>query len=134
MFTVIVAIIVVALLVLVWYVDPGLRSLRRFEAELAAREPLSDSAMLSEFFATENVSSDVPVRVRQILAEHMEYEAEKLRPDDNLDVYWNDLDMVYVFQEFETTFGIKIANKDLKNVTCTIRSLSQLILDKKCVA
>jgi acyl carrier protein len=118
--------VIAAVGILTWWFDP----LRHFEANMAARESLTDSAMFATFFEREAIPSEIPIRIRQILAKHMEYDATKLRPDDDLNVYWNEFDMIDVFNELEAGFGITINNRDAEGTTCTIRSISHLVFSK----
>lgn len=116
----------VALLLLVWWLDP----LRWYEKKLAARDSLSDESMIEQYFATGSVPHNVPGKVRQIFAKHMAYPVEKLLPDDDLNVFWTDFDMSEIIDEFRETFQIEIADADCERTRCTIRSVSELIVNK----
>jgi hypothetical protein len=116
----------VVLFVGVWFLDP----LRWYEKKLAAREPLSDASMIEQYFATGCVPPDVPRKVRQIFAKHMACPAEKLLPDDDLNVFWNDFDMSGIIGELEVAFQVKIIEKDCEGTPCTIRSVAELISRK----
>jgi hypothetical protein len=123
-----VVLVIVAFVVLfvgVWFLDP----LRWYEKKLAARVPLSDDSMI-EYFATGSVAPNIPGKVRDIFAKHMAYPAEKLLPDDDLNVFWNDFDMCDVIREFEETFEVTIVDKDCEGTPCTIRSVAELIARK----
>lgn len=122
------ALVVVSLLV--WWVDPSLRHLRRFAADLKDREPLSDAAMVSGFFAATDIEPEVPAQVRLVFGKHMGYPAEKLRPDDDLEFFWAELDMSGLIKELESVFGITIMASEAAGTPCTIRGVSLLVARK----
>jgi acyl carrier protein len=120
---------------LMWCLDPSLRALRRFEKEVADRDPMTDSAMVSEHFSRSPNVGAVAVSVRRIFAKHMVgYDAEKLQPDDDLTVYWDELDAADLIREIESAFEVSLSDKDLAGTRCTIRSVSHAISEKLAVA
>ncbi len=116
---------------LVWRLDPNLRRGREYEAELATREPVSDEELVSRYFATCALDSEVPVRVRRVFAKHMAYPTQKLLPDDDLEFFWAELDMVELVEELESGFGIVITQADTERTPCTIRAVSLLVASKR---
>ena len=118
------------LALLVWWLDPNARRERRFTTKLKVREPLSDAAMVSRYFATDDIVPETPGRVRRLFAKQMGYPADKLLPDDDLTFYWYDLDMIELMKELEVDFGIEITDKDAEGTPCTIRDVSLLVSGK----
>ena len=125
-----VAALIIVSAVLLWWLDPTMRRARSFKAKLKDREPLSDAAMVANYFATEGVALETPGGVRRIFAKQMGYPAEKLLPDDDLTFYWYDLDMIEVVREIEAEFGIELTDSDAENTRCTIRDVSLLVTHK----
>jgi hypothetical protein len=123
--------VVLAILVVVmplwWWLDPSRRRAVAFNAELVAREPLSDNDMLSRYFALDDVSPDIPGEVRRVFAEHTGYVAEKLLPDDDLNAFWADIDQSDLIKELESFFGITFKKADVERTPCTIRAVSMLV-------
>jgi len=117
---------------LAWWLDPYLRQCRKFKSELAAREPLSDSEMISQSFAASDIAAEVSARVRLLFAKHMAYPSEKLRPDDDLTFFWFELDMAPLIEELESGFAIKFAPEETERTPCTIRAVSLLVASKTC--
>jgi hypothetical protein len=115
---------------LMWWLDPDLRRGRKYEAELAIREPLSDEAMIRQYFAADDIDPEVPAQVRRVFAKHTEYPAEKLLPDDDLAFFWADLDMAELIEELESGFGFTITSAETKRTPCTIRAASHLVASK----
>jgi hypothetical protein len=121
------ATLAVVIFVLVWWLDPNLRRGRKFAAGLKTRPPLSDAQMISRYLAEDDVPAEVPGRVRRVFAKFMAYPAEKLLPDDDLTFFWVDLDMIGLFQELESGFGITISPAEAERIPCTIRGVSLLV-------
>ncbi len=122
-----IAVLVVVDLLLLWWFGPALRLFRQFDHELAAREPLPDAEWVARFFTTDDVPPEIPPQVRRAFAEHMDYPAEKLLPDDNFTFFWAELDMVLLLKELESGFGIVISKSDVERTPCTIRAVSLLV-------
>ena len=117
--------------VLVWFLDPNLRRGRVFTVELATREPVSNEELFARHYAPDEITYDVPGRVRRVFARHMDYPAEKLLPDDDLMFFWDELDMIDLIRDLEQEFGIEITKADVETVTsCTIRAVSHLVSRK----
>jgi hypothetical protein len=71
--------------VLFAYLHPDARKTRRYEAELAVREPMiSDEELYRRFFTSGEIAPDLPGRVRRAFARHMGYPADKMMADDDL--------------------------------------------------
>ena len=114
-----------------WW-HPSERQCRKFKRELAAREALSDSEMIFQYFAKDHLASEVPARVRESFAKHTGYPVEKLRPDDDLTFFWYELDLAPLVKELESQFGIKFTSEELERTPCTIRDVSLLVASKPC--
>jgi hypothetical protein len=124
------AVALVVLGALICWLDPTLKRLREFEAELDARAPLPDADLASPSIAEGDVPLDVLARVRQLFAKHMSYPPEKLLPDDDLGWWWAELDLYYLVKDLEREFGITIAPKDTATTPCNIRDFSAMIARK----
>src|SRR5688572_16708518 len=95
---IIIAIVVlIALGMLVWRFDP----LRKYEKLLFERQPLSDNEMIQRDFSSSTIAGTIAPRVREIFAKYMQYVAEKIHPDDDLQVYWHEFDMGEMVAEIE---------------------------------
>jgi acyl carrier protein len=112
------------------YLHRDARQARRYEAELAARDPISDDGLFRQCFGAGEVAPDVPGQVRRVFAKHMDYPAEKMLPDDDLRFFWADLDMVELIRELEAAFGIEITDEDAERTACTIRAVAQTVSRK----
>ena len=133
MATLAVILVPIAVAVLAVYFGPAARKAGRFEAELAVRDPVSDEELFRRFFTAADEFAHVPGPVRRSFAKHMEYPAEKMLPDDDLDFFWYDLDIVDVIRDLEAEFGIKFSAKDPAWTTlnkCTIRALTLYVIEK----
>lgn len=103
----------------------------RFEDEIAARLPLSDSGMFEEYFATGEMPRDVPVTVRKLFAQHLKLPRMNLLPDDDFSARLSNEDMERLLTDLEKTFHIAITGEEAGNAECTIRSMAQLVRAKR---
>jgi acyl carrier protein len=125
-----VATVVLIAVLLMWWLDPNQRRFRQYDQELATREPLPDAELVTRYFATDDVSPDIPPKVRRVFANYMLYPVEKLLPDDDFGLFWDELDMVDLIKELESEFGIVISRLDTERSPCTIRAVSLLVARK----
>jgi acyl carrier protein len=116
----------------VWVVlfHPDERRRRQYESLLASREPVTDEQLSQQFFNAGEIAPEIPGAIRTIFAKHMSYHAVKMLPDDDLNFYWNEIDMVDLVREVESRFGISISDLDAEHCRCTIRSVSMLVQSK----
>jgi hypothetical protein len=129
---VILIIVVTIGFLLVWWLDPTLRWLREFKAELKARKSLADDEFYEKFFANQSIPAHIPIRLRQTFANHMAYPAEKLLPDDDLSTYWHDLDAADIIREIQVECGVTFTDADLEQIrVVSIRELTKCILEKQ---
>ena len=122
--------VLVVLLLLLWRFDPDQRRFRRFDSQLANREPLPDAELVARFFATDSVPPKIPPQVRLLFASHMGYPAEKLLADDDFALLWAELDLVELIEELESGFSIDLSNSDVERTPFTIRAVSLLVASK----
>jgi acyl carrier protein len=127
---VILAVFLLVVVILSWVFDPSERPLRQFKSVLAARESLSDSAMMSQYFSPDFAGHDVPGTVRRIIGEQLGFPADKLLPDDDLSGCYPDLDLIELVRELEEEFEVTISDEDAEQTAFTIRSLSELMINK----
>jgi acyl carrier protein len=120
-----------ALSVLFAWFHPDERRERQYKSLLVSREPVTDGQLTQQFFNAGEIASEIPGAIRSIFAKHMSYPAVKMLPDDDLNFYWNEIDMVDLVREVESRFGIFISDLDAKHCRCTIRSVSMLV-ESKC--
>ena len=114
--------------VLIWVFDPICSRWREYEAELAAREPVTDEQLFLGYFVEGEVAPDVPRRVRRIIAREMKWAADKMLPDDDLSFLGADLDLVEIMMELEAEFGIQLTSAIVAGESAdTIRALSRLV-------
>jgi hypothetical protein len=117
--------------VLVGLLDPNLRRGRDYAKKLAAREAVTEDELFVRYFDENDVTPDVPGRVRMLFAKHMGYRADKMLPDDDLMFFWYDLDMIELVRDLEREFGIAISDADLEGVSgCNVRAVSRLVSGK----
>jgi len=119
-----------AVWLLIWWLDPNLRRKREFALELTHRTPLPDAEFVAQSFDSCNLDPEIPSKVRQIFAKHMEYPAEKLFADDDFTFFWAELDMVDMVREIESRFGVQFPNVEIERTPCTIRAVSLLVAHK----
>jgi acyl carrier protein len=124
--------VIVGIALFAWF-DPDECARREYNKLMASRDPVSDSELLKYFNPVE-MSSDVPGTIREMFARHMDYPAEKMLPDDDLNFYWNEIDMIDIVREIEEHFGITIYDKDAEKTRPTIRSVSELVNSKCAIA
>ena len=122
--------VLVGWLLLWWFDAPNRKRFRQYDDQLAAREPLPDAEWVARYFNTDEVFLEVPPKVRRVFAEHMDYPAEKLLPDDDFAFFWADSDMVDLIEELESGFNIVISKSDTERTPCTIRAVSLLVGSK----
>jgi acyl carrier protein len=127
---VVLAVFLFVVLIFAWVFDPSERPLRRFKSELAARESLSDSAMVSQYFSPDFAGHDVPGTVRRIIGEQMGLPADKLLPDDDLSGCYPDLDLIELVRELEEEFELTISDADAEQTPFTVRALTELMINK----
>ena len=122
-----IAFFIVAALLLVWISNAYPDAEQKFVREIYNRESVSDSEMISRYFAGDDISPDVPIQVRQALASQTGYPADKLLPDDDLAFFADEFDTIPLVRELESRFGITIADEDSERTACNIRAISLLI-------
>jgi hypothetical protein len=122
---VIVFAVLAALLLALFHPDE--RRQKSFEQQLADRHPVNDSEVHQRFFGPD-VPAAVPGSIRQILARHMEYPADKILPDEDLIFFWREMDLVYVFNDLEKEFHIHITQSDVEDCKCSVRSFVDLVI------
>ncbi len=97
---------------------------------MALRQPVSDEELLRRHFEAFETSAYVLGQVRTIIADHLEYPAEKLLPDDDLS-HWSELDMSHMIAELEHEFAIKFTDAELADTKFTIRAVTTLVTRKR---
>ena len=104
--------------------------IRKHEAEIFAREPLPDDEMFARYFQSDEVAPHVPKVVRRVLARALDFTAEKILPDDDLTPFLVEVEAIYWIEELETFFGVSLTDEDDEETICSIRSVSRLVSQK----
>src|SRR5436190_8867912 len=85
---------------------------RRFNAAYRTRVPMSDEEMLERFYAGSSIDRTIPARVRRIFGEQLQYDPERLHPDDDFMFILAEIDCVELIMEIEGAFEIQISDDD----------------------
>jgi acyl carrier protein len=110
-----------------WLLEPGERE---FNEAYRSRRPLSDEAMIEQFYRDSPIDPNVAVQTRAIFANQLQYERERLHPDDDFMFLFMELDAVELVRELEEAFGIEIPDSDSSKTVPTIRAISELVQRK----
>lgn len=81
---------------------------RAYAAELARRPHLSDVEFYDTFYGGTGIPSEIPVRLRGLLARITGDDLRGLWPDDNIAAIYDGLDFADVLYRVEREFGLKI--------------------------
>jgi len=122
----VIIILAVVGLLLSMLLHPDERRARFYEKQFSVRDALNDADLHRQYF-TADMPLQTPARVRRILAEHMGYPADKILPDDDFMFYWREIDLEDVFKDLEEEFNISVTQSEIRNSTCTVRSLADLV-------
>lgn len=109
---------------------PKFRRLRKYEAEIIARESLPDDEMFARYFQNDEVAPHVPKVVRRVLARALKITAEKMLPDDDLLPFLVEVEAIYWIEELETFFGVSLTDEADSETICSIRSVSRIVSQK----
>ena len=110
-----------------WLLEPGER---KFNEAYRSRKPLSDEAMIEQFYMDSPIDPRVAIETRTIFAHQLQYGRERLHPDDDFTFILAEVDCVELVTEIEEAFGIELSNDELTSTPATIRSASELVQGK----
>lgn len=91
---------------------------RQIKSAFAGREPLDDHTFFQKHFASRGIPEDVVSRIRRLLANDLEVDISRIRPEDdftgNLQFFFqHDQHVsVYIVQDLEKEFGISITDDE----------------------
>jgi acyl carrier protein len=110
-----------------WFLDAGERE---FNEAYRSRKPLSDDAMIELYFQDSPIDPNVAITVRKITAEQLQYERERLLPDDDFMFVFAEVDAIEFIMELEEAFDIEIPDSDSSKTPPTIRAMAELVRRK----
>ena len=95
---------------------------RSFNRTLKSRSPMDDEAFIECFYASTDVPSNIPLRLRPLYAECFGIDPTLLRPTDRPPII-DELDTVDLVRDIEFEFGISIPDEDAERVDGSFDSI-----------
>jgi len=99
------------------------------EAEVCARQPISDQEFESQYFRCVQVPIDVAIRIRRVFAKFTGLPIQNILPDDDLRPYVLDNEDE-VLDAIEKEFALTISNSHSVKILTTVRSVSMVIAEQ----
>lgn len=109
----------------------GNRRMRALRTTIGRRTAISDEEVVARYFPDGEMTVEVLSFVRQMFATIIGVSSDRLLPDDDLTFFFEELDMVEDFKEWEQKFEIKIDDADAVATKGTLRGIAKLIKDSR---
>jgi len=101
-----------------------------FNTAYRLRAPLSDEAMIDQFFRDGTIDPAIVVRVRHIFGHQFQLDPLRILPNDDFGRIYADLDLAELVDEIDEAFGIVLVDGNVIPVDGTVRAFAGLVQRK----